>query len=270
MPTTYAHFLFGWKAYNYLSPELQDAIDRKKALFQTGLHGPDILFYYRPLKDNPLVEMAHKIHERPAVAFFEHARSELGDCPDKEGAIVYLVGFFFHYLLDRDFHPIVRRTIGDDGAEHNRLEKELDRKLMIRENLDPISYRPGAHLGLSPGDAETIARFYPGVSGLQIEKSVKDMKRLLAILVTPEKWKYRLLRSIFFLLGQRKKFGSLLMPICPDPKYTESSEEMAGLLYRKVKPAAALANDLFKSLSIYEGEALLPKELLMQMERHFV
>lgn len=270
MPTTYAHFIFGWKAYSYLPPELQRLIDRKKTLFQIGLHGPDILFYYRPLKDNPLVDLAHNIHEQPAIVFFENARSELGKCCDKEGALVYLVGFYFHYILDREFHPIVRRTIGNDAAEHNRLEKELDRKLMIRENLDPLSYRTGGHLGLSPGDAEIIACLYPGVSGLQIEKSVKDMKRLLAILVTPGKWKYWLLRLIFFLLGQQKKFGSLLMPMRPDPKYAESSEGMADLLDRSVKPAAALANLLYESLSLNEGAGPLPEELLVQMKRNFI
>jgi len=270
MPTTYAHFIFGWKAYNYLPKELQRLIDSKKTLFQTGLHGPDILFYYRPLKGNPLVELAHNIHERSAIDFFENARSEMGKCPDKEGALVYLVGFFFHYILDRDFHPIVSSIVGNDSAQHNRLEKELDRKLMIRENLDPLSYRPGVHLGLSPGDAEIISFFYPGVSTLQIEKSVRDMKRLLAILVTPGKWKYRLLRLIFFLSGRQKKFGSLLMPMSPDTRYAESSERMADLLDRSVRPAAALANDLYMSLSMNEGEGPLSKELLMQMKRNFV
>ena len=48
MPTTYAHDLFGQKAYAFLNPEIKQVIRKNKNLFRIGLHGPDILFYDIP------------------------------------------------------------------------------------------------------------------------------------------------------------------------------------------------------------------------------
>lgn len=45
-------------------------------LFFIGLHGPDILFYYKPLIYNNLTsKLGHKIHNENSNIFFEKARS---------------------------------------------------------------------------------------------------------------------------------------------------------------------------------------------------
>ena len=47
MPTTYAHYKFGKEVMSALPRPLQNAIENNRELFDIGLHGPDILFYYR-------------------------------------------------------------------------------------------------------------------------------------------------------------------------------------------------------------------------------
>ena len=49
MPTTYAHYKFGKEVMSALPRPLQNSIENKRALFDIGLHGPDILFYYKAL-----------------------------------------------------------------------------------------------------------------------------------------------------------------------------------------------------------------------------
>ena len=50
MPTTYAHYKFGKEVISALPRPLQSAIENHRELFDIGVHGPDILFYYYPLK----------------------------------------------------------------------------------------------------------------------------------------------------------------------------------------------------------------------------
>ena len=38
-----------------------------------GLHGPDILFYYKPLKSNLVNRIGYGMHGRPGIEFFRHA-----------------------------------------------------------------------------------------------------------------------------------------------------------------------------------------------------
>ena len=46
MPSTYAHYCFGKAVYRRLPQEIQEEIKAYSPLYMTGLHGPDILFYY--------------------------------------------------------------------------------------------------------------------------------------------------------------------------------------------------------------------------------
>ena len=52
MPATYAHYKFGKKVYRALPSELRKIIKENGAAYMLGLHGPDLLFYYRPYFKN--------------------------------------------------------------------------------------------------------------------------------------------------------------------------------------------------------------------------
>ena len=52
MPTTYAHYTFGQEVLKNLDGEIKKIIDKNIDLYNIGLHGPDILFYHKPLKSN--------------------------------------------------------------------------------------------------------------------------------------------------------------------------------------------------------------------------
>ena len=49
MPGTYAHYAFGKKVLAQVDDEIKNIILKNMDLFLIGLHGPDILFYYKPL-----------------------------------------------------------------------------------------------------------------------------------------------------------------------------------------------------------------------------
>lgn len=48
MPSTYAHYRMGQEVIKQVSAPVRDIIMKHKQLYDIGLHGPDILFYYHP------------------------------------------------------------------------------------------------------------------------------------------------------------------------------------------------------------------------------
>ena len=54
MPSTYAHYRMGQEVAKQLSGSVREIIMDNKELYDIGLHGPDILFYYHPLKEDPV------------------------------------------------------------------------------------------------------------------------------------------------------------------------------------------------------------------------
>lgn len=96
MPSTYAHYCFGKAVYRRLPQEIQEEIKAYSPLYMTGLHGPDILFYYKPLKPNAINRIGYGMHGRPAVEFFEKAWMRARELPEGRGGFAYLYGFICH------------------------------------------------------------------------------------------------------------------------------------------------------------------------------
>ena len=46
MPSTYAHRRFGANVLDHLPAPLREKLEAHRELYDIGLHGPDLLFYY--------------------------------------------------------------------------------------------------------------------------------------------------------------------------------------------------------------------------------
>lgn len=74
MPSTYAHYVFGKKMLERFPQSLAETARNRRELYDIGLHGPDILFYYHPLKTNKVNSVGFGTHERPAREFLRGQR----------------------------------------------------------------------------------------------------------------------------------------------------------------------------------------------------
>ena len=115
MPSTYAHVRFGNDVLRCLPQKQQQQIEAYRELFDIGLHGPDLLFYYRPLTSDPVNRIGYAMHEQPASSFFIHA----GDVWHKSGFqdeyAAYIYGFLCHFALDRECHDYIDEKIAESG-----------------------------------------------------------------------------------------------------------------------------------------------------------
>lgn len=77
MPSTYAHYRMGQEVLKQLSCPVREIIMENKELYDIGLHGPDILFYYHPLKVNRVNSIGYGLHEHSGKYFLREQRWSL-------------------------------------------------------------------------------------------------------------------------------------------------------------------------------------------------
>ena len=93
MPAAYAHYRFGQDVLSCLPQDKQASIQTHRALYDLGLHGPDLLFYYRPLSHDPLKHQGSAMHQAAAADFFRPAGELLRHEPADEALTI--CGAFF-------------------------------------------------------------------------------------------------------------------------------------------------------------------------------
>ena len=70
MPGITAHYIFGQKVLDKYPKEIKNIVIENKDLFNIGLQGPDILFYYKPLKSNNVTKFGNDMHDEKGSIFF--------------------------------------------------------------------------------------------------------------------------------------------------------------------------------------------------------
>ena len=175
MPTTYAHYQFGNDVIRILPGPLQKAIENHRELFDIGLYGPDIFFYYRIFHKNRVNAIGYRMHEEYADIFFKHAAEVIKQSENKSAARAYIYGFICHFALDSECHKYVEKMIQVSGITHSEIEMEFDRMMLVRKHIDPMTFHRANCIHPTIKNAAVIAEFYDGVSAKEIRKTLRYM-----------------------------------------------------------------------------------------------
>lgn len=241
MPTTYAHYKFGMEVLKKLNGNIREVINDNIELYHIGLHGPDILFYFKPLKSNDISAMGHAIHKEQAKGFFEKARNTINLSNYYDASLSYTAGFICHFMLDSQCHPYIRQN--ENKFSHSEIEVELDRSLMIESNLEPLSFKPTAHINPSCQNSMIISSFFTGVTAEKVEKALKSMKFYLNLLVAPGKIKRSLISGALKATGNYDNMIDLMMKYERDDNINEINENLLYLLSEAIEPTARLIEE---------------------------
>ncbi len=251
MPTTYAHYRFGREVLQTLPEEAQRAVNIYLDLFNFGVHGPDLLFYYRPLSKNHVNRTGYEAHERTGRDFFTEALAAARRSPARGESLTYLYGVLCHFILDRFCHPYVAEK-EQDGVSHSLIESSFDRYLMLRDGLDPITHRVTAHLHPSEHAAGIIAPYYPALTTREIYEAQKSMVLHLNLLIA--KGPKRLGLATAMNLAGRPGMLDMFVPYTRDPRCADSD----GRLFDCYEEALRSAPGMFRELAAaYRGEGEL-------------
>lgn len=183
MPSNYAHYRFGAAMLSAMPADLRRAANRFRQLYDMGLHGPDIFAYLPRVPGSKSVGLSGKFHNLTGADFFGRACRNLRLEPSEAG-IAYLYGLLCHYCLDSACHDYLAEQSAAYGVSLREAETEFDRFLLETDGKTPAHAQDiSPHMQLTPGECETVARFYPGVRAAQIRNGVRNMAlvtRLLA------------------------------------------------------------------------------------------
>lgn len=262
MASTYAHYKFGNEIIKHLDEEVQDIIIKHIDIYNIGLHGPDILFYYKPLKENRINSIGYAQHNIEARVFFNNARMIINGEMNKEEYIAYSLGFICHYALDRSVHSYIEYYIDKTGASHTEIESEFDRKLMITDGLNPFSKNLAEHIKIKDEYNYIISKFWSDVLPSHINKSLKTMYTDNKLLVCNTELKRMLVKMIIFLSGNYKEMHGQLISKNPLASCHRSSEE----LLIKYEEAESLAIEL---IGDFCSKLYMDCELDVRFNKHF-
>ena len=237
MPSTYAHRRFGADVLVQLPRELREKITPYRPLYDMGLHGPDLMFYYRALQSNPVNRLGNAMHEQPGRVFFTRARGVVNTAHNKNAALAYALGFVCHFALDSTCHPYVERYTRESGVSHCEIETEFDNMLLRRDGYDPLTFFTASHIHPSAENARVIAPFYRDISEQTALEALKGMITVHKVLQASNPVKRWVVLTGMKVLGKYDGMHGLVANPQPNPQCTESNRKLDAL-YAKALPLA--------------------------------
>ena len=251
MPSTYAHFVFT-RTVLHRASQLTLPVHFAPSLFGIGGHGPDILFYYKPLHPNPVNKIGYGMHARPAKEFFVHAKSVLikEPCDSLEywRKLSYVLGFICHFALDHACHSYIQSKIHQSHVTHTEIEGAFDRALLLRDGKNPKRQRLTEHIQPSLQNANSIAPFFPKLNAKKIQKALNSMVSKNNFLVAPNPIKRALIFFVLKFSGNYKEMHGLVLSAKADARCEDSCLRLEKLMNAAVADALRLIQNYLEFL----------------------
>lgn len=246
MPAAYSHYRLGQKVIEQLHDPLKTIILNNQDLFNLGLHGPDILFYNRPYIHSKVNRLGSAMHQQKANIFFKQSLSILTKTKS-EAQFVYLCGFVCHFILDSNCHGYIDAIIAKTGITHFEIETELDRYLMLKDNLNPLTTPLTNHIIINEYIIDNINPFFKTTKE-QLIKSLKGMKFYDHLLVAPHLYKRGLIYLVLLITFTYKKFQGFVVNYKPNKSLIPYISELELLFDKSINESIKGIYDLINTI----------------------
>lgn len=256
MPSTYAHYKMGQEVLSQLGEPASKIISAHKELFDIGLHGPDILFYYKPLFPHPINRIGYDMHGRSGYEFFSKAATVIKNFETKRerfAALAYVYGFLCHFALDVSCHGYIDEKIKASEISHTEIEVEFDRLLMVEDGLDPLTQVLTNHIHPTIKNSHIISPFFPPATTDQVEKALEGMITNNKLLIAPGCFKRSFVLGLLKITGNYKEMHGLMVNREPNPMCADSNERLKALYADATKLAVRLIED-YRSWAFNPGQ----------------
>ncbi len=239
MPNLVTHYLCGLDAFKSLkNSNCRQLIDEYRNVFNLGLQGPDILFYYEvwPWSSKSLdTNIGQTMHiskvNRMFRAFIDYIILQSGYV--KNVLTVYLMGFICHNIMDSIAHPYIFYRSGFNTFEknnenlflcyHRRFETSVD-VLLCKKFLNKKVYEisPDSLIKVNETELSQISEMYKSavksvynsdISTKKIIRAVKEMQLVEKLLKDPRGLKKKLVGFIDNVFYGFPLFSSLIFPL---------------------------------------------------------
>lgn len=242
MPNIATHYLCGLEAIKKLqNDKCRNLIESHQNVFNLGVQGPDILFYYEvwPWSAKSISpNIGQTLHTSKVNKVFSSLidyilkqKSEV-----KSLLTVYLLGFVCHNCMDSLGHPYIFYRSGFNTPElnnenlflyyHRRFETSLDvllcKKLLNKKvheiNCDRLIKINETEINLISDMYKSIVKsvFDTDLSKKKLKISIKEMQLLEKVLKDPTGIKKKFIGFIDNLVYKFPLFSSLIFPLTLD------------------------------------------------------
>lgn len=175
MPANYAFHRFGAEALRRLPEKQQRPIQRFRRLYNAGLHGADLFFYFRPMLQSPVGELYRTYHSMTGREFFVQACELLKKNPS-EGGTACLYGLLANFCLSSRLSPLFREAMSAGDLTRTELEVELDRYLLCLDGKMPAHQQDlSPSFKMTRGECVTLSLFYPPATAANLFSAYRSM-----------------------------------------------------------------------------------------------
>lgn len=207
MPANYAFHRFGADALRLLPSQMQGTIQRFRRLYNGGLHGHDLFFYFKPMSDTPTGALRGTFDAMTGREFFEKSAQWLKQNPS-EGGTACLYGLLAHYCLKSELASLFASEIKAGKVNRTELEVELDRYLLGLDGKTPAHTQDiSEYFKMTRGECVTLSGFFPPATPANVVSALKQMTTWTRRLAAPKRRLAKLLLKL-----TRGEFSSQMMP----------------------------------------------------------
>lgn len=252
MPANYALHRFGTEALRTLPQAQQRPIQRFRRLYNGGLHGIDLFFYYQPMLRSGVGELYHTYGSMTGQEFFVQACELLKQNPS-EGGTACLYGLLASYCLGSRLSALFREMGG--SCSRTELEVELDRYLLCQDGKTPAHTQDlSPSLKLTRGECVTLAQFFTPATPANLNAAYGSMVFWTRRFAAPKRRAAKLL-----LKGVRGDFAHQMMADHANHRCLHLDSAMAECCSR----ALELYPEMARQLTAYRENGTPLGELFM-------
>ncbi|MDD5793108.1 MAG: zinc dependent phospholipase C family protein [Erysipelotrichaceae bacterium] len=225
MPATLAHYIFGQKCLKALPEDLANQIRKNIDYYDFGVHGPDIFFYYKPLRSNDINKYGSFIHHQPSYVLFNKFAKAYQSSERKDEALAYAMGFLTHFCLDSTAHKYIEEERKALGISHNKLESEYEAHLIRGMGKKPTAYDRSKVLSYSDDIAKLVTEFFD-FDYETIRSCLKSQVTSIKLYYSPTGIKRKFLLALLSLLNGNSDFADLFTCNSEDQRCVKTNRQL--------------------------------------------
>lgn len=239
MPANYAFHRFGADALRRLPEKQQRPIQRFRRLYNGGLHGADLFFYFNPMMQTPVGDLYHTYGSMTGQEFFTQACETLKQNPS-EGGTACLYGLLAGYCLSSRLSPLFREAMAAGNVSRTELEVELDRYLLCLDGKTPAHTQDeSADMKMTRGECVTLSQFFPPATAENTFSAYRSMIFWIRRMAAKKRGFVRTL-----LKAAREDFRDQLMPDHANHKCLHLDSAMADCCHQALEMYPEMARQL--------------------------
>lgn len=224
MPACATHYFYAKEIMKHLDVDLVNMINENLSLYELGAQGPDVFFYYKFYQRNEISAYGTNLHHSEAYPIVDKALKRISETND-EKALVYLLGYVAHFVLDSSFHPIIN-NVCTNFNDHMILETELDRKIIESKSEQKPPFYQRYRLIDNSVVGDSLIKIFPELKQYVIESSIKQMSLILRFLHSPHGIKANLLHFGCRLIKSDSDFSYMIIRKKKNNKYDKVIDEL--------------------------------------------